>query len=273
MKLEDIVSNDKVIDLQTLKADQQLVQDIQTQLSRLSLYPSSEIDGLYGQMTEAALNLFCEDLHLDNMDKGQFGKCFANQLLTVQDLPERRFLSEVDYERAAARLGVEVQAIRAVVAVEAAGSGFLPDGRPKILFERHLFWSFTPLPVSQTRPDLSNPRPGGYIGGAAEWNRLNDAIKFDRTAALRATSWGLGQVLGDNYQVAGYSDVEAFVRAMFESEGRQLDAMMNFIQGNHLDSALRQHDWARFAAGYNGIAGVGVYDIKLANAFTQLAVA
>jgi len=273
MKLEDIVKNDKVIDLQTLKADQELVTEIQTQLSRLSLYSSSDVDGLYGQVTEGALTLFCDDLHLNNMQIGKFGKTFANQLLTVQELPQPKLLSDADYQRAANLLGIEVAAIRAVVSVEASSSGFLPDGRPKILFERHLFWSFTPQPVSQTRPDLSNPKPGGYLGGAAEWDRLNDAIKFDRVAALRAASWGLGQVLGDNYQVAGYNDVEAFVRAMCVSEGKQLDAMVNYIRGNHLDVALRRQDWTSFAIGYNGPAGAGVYDIKIADAYNQIAVA
>ena len=272
MKLADLV-DDKVIDLKTLKADQELVKDIQTQLSRLSLYPSSYIDGLYGQVTEAALDLFCEAVQLDTMQTGRFGHTFAQQLQTVQDLPEHKFLSEADYQRAAKSSGVEVAAIKAIVEVEAAGSGFLPDGRPQILFERHLFWSYTPLPVSQIRPDLSSPTPGGYLSGEREWDRLNAAMSFDRVAALRATSWGLGQVLGDNYQSAGYLNVEAFVRAMFESEGKQLEAMMSFIRANQLDSALRHHDWTRFAAGYNGIAGVGVYDLKLAEAYNRMAVA
>ena len=68
-------------------------------------------------------------------------------------------------------------------------------------------------------------------------------------------------------------DVEAFVRAMFASEGKQLDAMVNYIRGNHLDVALRRQDWTSFAIGYNGPAGAGVYDIKIANAYNQLAVA
>lgn len=273
MKLADISLNHQVIDLQLLKADRELVTEIQTRLSELSLYPSSQIDGLYGAKTATALTVFCDALHLDNMQTGKFGKTFADQLQTIKDLPEHKFLSDADYDRSASLLGVEVETIRAVVAVESAGSGFLADGRPKILFERHLFWSFTPLPVSKTRPDLSDPIPGGYLGGAAEWNRLNDAIGFDRPAALRATSWGLGQVLGDNYSVAGYDDVEAFVRAMFVSEGKQIDAMMNYIRGNQLDRALARHDWTAFALGYNGPDGVGVYDIKLAAAYNQLVVA
>lgn len=180
-------------------------------------------------------------------------------------------LHEADYQRTAEMLGVEVAAIKAVVKVEAAGRGFLADGRPKILFERHWFWKLTPLAVSKTRPDISNPTPGGYLGGTREWNRLEDAMQFDKPAALKSASWGLGQVMGFNHQVAGYSDVESFVEAMWESEGKQLDAMMTFIK-NHpaMVSALRRHNWAAFARAYNGPAyKKNQYDTKLAVAFNE----
>ncbi len=269
MKLEDIVNNNQVIDLDTLKTDEELVEQIQTQLSTLLLYPSSSIDGLYAKRTEQALIEFCEALHLNSMATGKFGKTFAEKLLHTKELPENKFLSDGDYERAAEFLGVEVAAIRAVVEVEASGRGFLDDGRPKILFERHHFWQLSAVPVSQTRPDLSNPKRGGWLSETGEWDRLNDAIKFDRTAALKSASWGLGQVMGFNHEFAGYSDVEAFINAMHQSEGKQLDAMMSFIKKNNLDSALRRHDWVSFARGYNGPAGVGVYDRKLAKAYER----
>lgn len=270
MKLEDIISQGKTIDLQTLKTDEELVKQIQTQLSQLKLYPSSAIDGLYGSMTETALDQLCTAFHLDNMRTGKFGKTFADKLLNVKDLPQSKTLSEADYQRAADMLGVELAAIKAVVEVEASGAGFFSDGRPKILFERHWFWKLTPQPVSRTRPDLSNSKPGGYIGGPSEWDRLNDAIKFDRSAALKSASWGLGQVMGFNHELVGYKDVEDFVREMHESEGKQLDAMMNFIRKNDLHLALRRHDWAKFARGYNGPSGVGVYDPKIAAAYRRL---
>ncbi len=269
MKLEDIIEKDLVIELNALKTDEALVRQIQQQLSDLLLYPSSFIDGLYGQRTEAALIEFCEAVHLDNMMTGQFGRSFARELLELEELPQSQVLSELDYKRAANLLGVEIAVIRAIVAVEASGSGFLPDGRPKILFERHWFWQLTPLPVSHTRPDLSHPRPGGYLGGTREWERLNDAIQFDRIAALKSASWGLGQVMGFNHEIAGYEDVEEFVRAMHHSEGKQLQAMMNFIKHNNLDRVLRDRDWKAFARSYNGPAGVGVYDIKLEAAYEQ----
>ena len=52
-------------------------------------------------------------------------------------------LTDADFARAAKALNVEVAAIRAVAEVEAAGAGFLPDGRPAILYEAHIFHAET----------------------------------------------------------------------------------------------------------------------------------
>ncbi|MCC6559800.1 MAG: DUF3380 domain-containing protein, partial [Xanthomonadales bacterium] len=41
------------------------------------------------------------------------------------------------------RLEVSVPTLKAVAEVESAGSGFLSDGRPKILFEGHVFSRLT----------------------------------------------------------------------------------------------------------------------------------
>jgi hypothetical protein len=99
-----------------------------------------------------------------------------------------KFLGDGDIDVAAQLIGCEPAAIRAVLDVESLGGGFLADGRPKILFERHWFYALTPKPVSKERSDLSWPNPGGYIGGAAEWDRLNDAIAYDRVPALMSAS-------------------------------------------------------------------------------------
>jgi N-acetylmuramidase len=53
----------------------------------------------------------------------------------------QRTLTDADFARAAKELNVEVAAIHAVAEVEAAGAGFLPDGRPAILYEAHIFTS------------------------------------------------------------------------------------------------------------------------------------
>jgi len=36
---------------------------------------------------------------------------------------------------------LEPAAIKAVVSVESGGNGFISDGKPKILFEGHIFWN------------------------------------------------------------------------------------------------------------------------------------
>ena len=51
-----------------------------------------------------------------------------------------RSLSDADIEEFAARYDLEEAVVRAVLQVESDGKGFLKDGRPKILFEGHIFW-------------------------------------------------------------------------------------------------------------------------------------
>jgi hypothetical protein len=180
-------------------------------------------------------------------------------------------ITEEDYQKAAALLKVDVSAIKAVVEVEAAGNGFLKDGRPKILFEAHQFSKFTNHRFDSTHPTISSRRwnPALYTRGR-EYDRLEKAKALDQEAALKSTSWGLGQVMGFNYRLAGYSDVNSFVKDMHVSEGKQLLAMMHFIQSNHLDRALKNHDWAAFARGYNGSGyRQNQYDTKLARAYQK----
>ncbi len=163
--------------------------------------------------------------------------------------------------------------LRAVLAVESASSGFLlqepPPARPKILFEAHWFYRLTSKPVSQTRPDLSSPtwNRSLYKGGSAEWGRLHDAMEFDEIQGLKAASWGLGQVMGFNYSLAGCATIQQFVVENFTGEKQQFDHMLSFIDKNGLMAALRAGRWAAFAKGYNG-AGYHAnrYDEKLAAA-------
>jgi hypothetical protein len=140
-----------------------------------------------------------------------------------------------------------------VLSVETSGCGFLPDKRPKILFERHIFHALTKGAFDASHPDVSQPTAGGYgLGGANQYNRLAEAIALDRQAALKSASWGIGQIMGMNFQNAGFADVESMVAAMQESEDTQLAAMAHFLDANHLALPLRQHNWVGFALGYNG---------------------
>ena len=115
------------------------------------------------------------------------------------------------------------------MAVETSGCGFLPDRRPPILFERHIFHRLTGGRFDDG--DISDQAPGGYGPmGAAQYLRLSRAVALDRTAALQSASWGLGQVMGQNCAMAGYAEVAVMVAAMAASEDAQLTAMAAFFE-------------------------------------------
>src|ERR1700674_4926560 len=94
---------------------------------------------------------------------------------------------------ATGRLSLAAPEIWTGLSVETAGCGFIPDRRPPILFERHIFSRLTNRQFDIQ--DVSNPQPGGYgASGANQYLRLATAIQLDRAAALQSASWGLAQI-------------------------------------------------------------------------------
>ncbi|MET1754921.1 N-acetylmuramidase domain-containing protein [Novosphingobium sp. RD2P27] len=179
-------------------------------------------------------------------------------------------LQDIDYENAARKLGCSVAAVRAVAHVESAGDGFLPDGRPKILFERHVFHKRTAGRHSTRHPQLSSIQRGGYLGGTREYERLRKALALDRKSALESTSWGRFQIMGFNCASCGHDDVESFVKAMVTAEPNQLAAFVAFLKTCGLEDELIRCDWSGFARRYNGPAfAENAYDRKLAEAYAR----
>jgi hypothetical protein len=166
-------------------------------------------------------------------------------------------LSAVALVRAAKALDCEAAVIDAVLRVETGGAGgFLADGsgRPRILFEAHLFARATGGRYNASHPTISSPiwNRALYLGGAAEYDRLAQAVALDRGAALKSTSWGLFQILGQNHVPAGFRAVEYFVSAMATGEDAQLAAFTSFCTSEGLAAYLRARAWAAFARRYNG---------------------
>jgi hypothetical protein len=159
-------------------------------------------------------------------------------------------LSSAGLARAASALGVGAAELWAVMATETGGCGYLRDRRPRILYERHIFRQLTDGRFRD--PDVSCGEPGGYRGGAAEYERLAKAMSFDASAALKSASWGLGQILGENYDASGFESVDGMVAAMTESEDAQLLAFAQYLKSRKLDQALQARDWQAFALKYNG---------------------
>lgn len=181
-------------------------------------------------------------------------------------------LSQPGLNRIMGLLGVGAAEIWTVVAVETRGCGFLADRRPRILFERHIFHQRTNGAHDASHPALSSALAGGYLGGEEEYDRLHEAMKLDRDAALKSTSWGLGQVMGFNSMLAGYVSVDLMVKDMVDREDAQLTAMANFLKARRLDAALASHDWTQFAKGYNGAEFKrNQYDTRLASAYRAFA--
>lgn len=179
-----------------------------------------------------------------------------------------RDLTTADLSAAAKALGCELAAIQAVDSVESRGHGFLPDGRPKILFEGHVFWRCLARRGVGDLARHAQEVPAGilldhasasfYLGGAREYDRLAAAVALSKRltgrpdAAHEAASWGRYQILGENFREAGFPDVEPFVDAMCVSEREHLAAFVAYVRTRKLDGALRTRDWPAFAAAYNG---------------------
>jgi|SRR5215207_9653841 len=181
-------------------------------------------------------------------------------------------LDDIDLPRLGALIGVGEDELHAFLEVEARGSGFDQQGRLKMLFEPHVFYrNLAGVKRTQAvRAGLAykNWKPGAYPKDS--YPRLLAALAIDETAALKACSWGIGQILGENHKAAGYATPQAMVAAFVEDEEAQLEGVINFIRANGLADELKRHDWAGFARGYNG-AGYAKhgYHTKLAAAFRK----
>ncbi len=182
-------------------------------------------------------------------------------------------LTDLDVPRVGRLIGVGEDEVRAVIEVETSGGGFDAQGRPKMLFEPHVFWRELgegPKRTTATATGLAYPKWGAAPYPKDSYPRLGLAIKIDPNAALRSTSWGLGQIMGFNHRAAGYASAGDMVEAFCDSEAAGLEAMIRFIESEGLDDELRRHDWSAFARGYNG-AGYAThgYHTKLAAAFKR----
>ena len=172
----------------------------------------------------------------------------------------------------AARLGLPVRAVKAVMQVEAGGHPFGPDGRLLIRFEPHVFARLTAQAALglKTRPttaqrdqygtivlnpgmtsiDRPRERTGGQVG---EWDTFQRASAHSPELAAQATSFGLGQIMGFNYAAAGYPSALTMMNAFARSAAEQVRGMLQFISHDaRLVTAIKNNDFKKFAAVYNG---------------------
>lgn len=241
---------------------------LQTQLKKLGFTGKNRkaliIDGDFGEQTEYAVMQFQRKHNL--LDDGKVGeKTYA----ALHGKSTDKLLSAKDYANAAKRLDVSELVIRVFGAVEGLGAGFLPNGKPKILFERHRMYYYLKQQhgtafanqMQAKYPNIVNRATGGYQGNNAEHVRLATAMQIDRDCALMSASWGQFQIMGENWKSLGYASVQDFVDSQYLNEANQLDAFVRFIEFKKgevdgkditLIDALRQQNWHAVFTLYNG---------------------
>lgn len=181
-------------------------------------------------------------------------------------------LADVDLPRIGAMIGVGEDEIHAILDVESSGSGFDTQGRPKALYEPHLAFRFSTGGVRDQliAAGLAYPRWGEQRYPKDSYARILIAQLINETVALKATSWGLGQILGSNHKAAGYDTPQAMVLEFCDSEAAQLEGVVNFIKANGLEDEVQRHDWKGLAHGYNGPGyEKNAYHTKLSAAFRK----
>jgi hypothetical protein len=234
-----------------------------------------DVDGWYGPGTERTVRAWQRAHGL--IADGIAGPRTQAALLGAAD---PRALRQADVEAAAGVLGCDVAALQAVVEVESPAGGYLADGRVVILFERHVFWrqleqrGIEPATLGAPASILSKDR-GGYLGGAAEYQRLALAQAYGVEPAMESCSWGRFQIMGLHARSLGYESASAMASRFATGEGEQLRAFVNFILADDgLKKALRARKWVAFARLYNGPAySENLYDMRLARAYAKHAVA
>lgn len=272
------------------------------------LYKQIDVDGIFGKQTQDALVEFQQKkllpmsgiadpatwsllLQPAGGTSGATGGAAAKPPLSRADILRVLEAKGLDTD-------LEVPLVEAVLQVESSGRGFV-EGEPVVRLEGHKLWQYAEklkiAPADWTEKgfgllhkDLSNR----FVRrGKAEFNRLiaarklceqmltkgvppNDlgVIKAEQLADL-ATSWGLFQIMGVNWNLCGAANLQTFVEQMSDSEAKQLELFLAFLQqhrGGKALEALRNRQWATFAEIYNGRDfRVNAYDTKLESAYEK----
>lgn len=182
-----------------------------------------------------------------------------NDLTTFQGAAKR--LSQGDMGHAARFLGVETAVLLAFTEVEAAGVGFDSQGRPKMLFEPHIFYRELGNTTDRKRAmslglAYAKWKAGNYPRDS--YPRLKSAKAISETAALRSASYGLSQILGNNHAAAGHKTVQDMVLTAMQGEREQLLQMATLMQAWGMGPMLRGRDftdpdsWRDAAKRWNG---------------------
>ena len=220
------------------------------------------IDGIVGPKTWSALLLKSAEIFENNS----------------------KFLSEKNLIEFSTLYNLDLAIVKAVNEVESRGKGFLIDGRPKILFEGHVFWkelikrNINPEKILTSKnSDVLYKKwtKKFYKGGSGEYFRIERASKIVNSdkckeAAYCSVSWGSFQIMGYHFKDLGYATIWEFVEKMNLNESEHLLAFGKYLKKFNLIPLLQKKKWASFAKAYNGKDyAINGYDTKLEKAYKK----
>lgn len=193
-----------------------------------------------------------------------------------------RKLTDQDIQDIALAHGFEYAELKAFIQVESSGSGFDKLGNLMIQFEPHVFAKWLEIfdvehtMTKSVRDGRTTYKIIACIKGTQEPIELSNgievqskelaaydvALKIDERAAKLSTSWGLPQILGQSYDLAGYASAQAMIDDFRENEVNQIRAMCTFIEKKGIKKYLQNGDWANVARLYNGAGYIKEKDVS-----------
>ena len=189
-------------------------------------------------------------------------------------------ISDADIANLADSLGCHPADLQAIAEVESNGFGWFPDGRIKILFEKHWFYKYiegttrtNAVKSGLARATWISPAKGGYKDQATadqRYSLLERAMKVNRDGAFKSISIGTYQIMGFNHQVCGHPTAEDMFNAFCKSEAYQLSAFAAFLKNKGLVSAIQRRAFIEVERGYNGGGLNGAYATRMKAASDSL---
>lgn len=150
------------------------------------------------------------------------------------------------------KTAIPLPRLLAFIEVESGGRGFdEKTGKLIIQFEPAVFSRATKIARSK---DNNWAWDENLVEvQSKEWLAFNEAFKINPEEAMKATSWGLPQIMGFNHKQAGYSSVGVMVDDFKKGELEQVAALIRFLWSNaKLYKAVREGDYETCASIYNG---------------------
>jgi hypothetical protein len=165
-------------------------------------------------------------------------------------------------------LGIAPELIQTVARVESQGD------LKAFLYEPHVFSRLTNHRYDETRPDISYPKWDRTKYPRRREDRLiqfGKAVAVEPLKAYESASWGLFQIMGFNYKVAGYTSAISMSTELQSSVEANVSAFGKVIQHLNLLDTIKAKEWEKFARIYNGPGyKLNNYHIKMQNEYERI---